>query len=278
MAHRDAEQGCPTAAYLYILHLDELALAWEYLRRNPDYQRDWLDSQRLHMVAHRWGLRLLEDPGLDARDAHPVWLVDHPGLVQLYPDLDPMPNATAFDFWRIPGRKGLVHDGRCLRVAASVPGCRVRLAIAPGLEDGDAFVIAMRHSAQPGDRPRAITAALDKLAAASASASASAPASLAQTFSRPSATALLELQTLQALDASLAGASLREVAAGLFGAAAVTQGWHADAGLRSKVRRLVRRGRTMMLDGYRRLAHLDRHGEGRSDHPPNDPEQGAGLF
>jgi hypothetical protein len=32
----------PTAAYLYVLCLDTLALAWEYLRRHPDYRLDWL--------------------------------------------------------------------------------------------------------------------------------------------------------------------------------------------------------------------------------------------
>jgi len=267
MAPRHAEQGFPTAAYLYVLHLDQPSLAWEYLRRNPEYRRDWLDPLRWPVIAHRWGLRLLEDPGLDARDAHPVWLADHPGQGQLYPDLDPRPDAATFDFWRIPGRKGLIHDGRCLRVTTSCSGCQVTLAMAPGLEDGGAFVVALRPGAQPGlrARARAISDALDNLAGASEA------ASLAQTFARPSATALLELHTLQALDASLAGASLREVAAGLFGVAAVTHGWHADAGLRSKIRRLVRRGRTLMLDGYRRLAQLDLNGEGRSDLPPKRP-------
>lgn len=265
MAHHHAEQGSPTAAYLYVLHLDQPSLAWEYVRRNPEYRRDWLDPQRRPVAAHRWGLRLLEDPDLDARDADPVWLADHPGLVQLHPDLDPIPDAAAFDFWRIPGRRSLRHDGRSLRVMASIPGCRVTLAMAPGLEDGDAFVIATRPGAQPGFRSRAICDALDNLASAADA------EPCAQTFARPSATALLELQTLQALDASLAGASLREVAAGLFGAAAVAHGWHADASLRSKVRRLVRRGRMLMLEGYRRLAQLDRQGEGRSDLPPKRP-------
>lgn len=32
MADHDAEQWYPTAAYLYVLQLDDLALAWEYLR------------------------------------------------------------------------------------------------------------------------------------------------------------------------------------------------------------------------------------------------------
>jgi hypothetical protein len=265
MAHRNAGQGSPTAAYLYVLHLDQPALAWEYLRRNPEYRRDWHDPQRRPVAAQRWELRMLEDPDLDARDAEPVWLADHPGLVQLHPDLDPIPDAAAFDFWRIPGRKGLMHDGRCLRLTTSTPGCRATLAMAPGLDDGDAFVIATRPGAQPGFRSRAICDELDNLASAAEA------GPFARTFARPSATALLELHTLQALDASLAGASLREVATGLFGAAAVTHGWHADAGLRSKVRRLVRRGRMLMLEGYRRLAQLDGCGEGRSDRSPKRP-------
>jgi len=82
----------PTAAYLYVLGLDTLALAWEYLRRHPDYRLDWLRRARRSDAGHRWGLRLLEDPALDARDAHPAWLPGHTGVVQLYPDADPPPD------------------------------------------------------------------------------------------------------------------------------------------------------------------------------------------
>jgi hypothetical protein len=70
------------------LCLDALALAWEYLRRHPDYRLDWLRriaGRTRHSAAHRWGLRLLEDPALDARDAHPAWLPGHDAVVQLYP-------------------------------------------------------------------------------------------------------------------------------------------------------------------------------------------------
>jgi len=42
MADRSAEFWYPTAAYLYVLHLDGPALSWEYLRRNPEYRLDWL--------------------------------------------------------------------------------------------------------------------------------------------------------------------------------------------------------------------------------------------
>jgi len=74
-------------------------------------------------------------------------------------------------------------------------------------------------------------------------------------------TTLLELHTLQVLDATLAGASLREVAEGLFGVDAV-QDWYADGGLRSKTRRLVQRGDVLMHGGYR-LAQISTFGKGR---------------
>ena len=67
---------------------------------------------------------------------------------------------------------------------------------------------------------------------------------------------------MQALDATLAGASLREVGEGLFGTDAVVD-WYSDGGLRSKVRRLVRRGDVLMRGGYRRLAQLSPLEKGR---------------
>jgi len=252
MADRSADAWYPTAAYLYVLHLDGPALAWEYLRRHPDYRRDWLRRRRQPEAAHTWGLRLLEDPALDARDAHPDWFPDPVDVLQLYPDADPPPEAGAFEFWRIPGHKHLIHDGRRLVLTARWPGCCVRFALAPGLADGMAYLYAIRACAAPCASYRTITAELDKLATVDVAA---VPTAAAR--SRPTPAALLELHTLQALDATLAGASLRETAEGLFGTEAVAAGWYADGGLRSRVRRLVRRGQSLMRGGYRRLAQLD---------------------
>lgn len=251
MADRSADAWYPTAAYLYVLHLDGSALAWEYVRRHPDYRRDWLRRHRQPNAAPAWGLRLLEDPALDARDAHPDWFPDPVGVIQLYPDADPPPEADAFEFWRIPGHKHLIHDGKRLVLTASWPGCCVRLALTPGLADGMAYLYAVRACATARTSYRTITAELDMLATVNA------VVPMAAARSRPTPAALLELHTLQALDAALAGASLRETAAGLFGADAVAAGWYADGGLRSRVRRLVRRGQSLMRGGYRRLAQLD---------------------
>ena len=98
MTDRSVEHWYPTAAYLYVLHQGGPALAWEYLRRNPDYRHDWLHRRRRPDTAHRWGLRLLEDPALDARDAHPAWFPDHDGVIQLYRTTTrrrmPMPSSS----------------------------------------------------------------------------------------------------------------------------------------------------------------------------------------
>jgi hypothetical protein len=246
MADLNAEHWYPTAAYLYTLHLDGPALAWEYLRRNPDYRLDWLRRRRRPDTAHRWGLRLLEDPALDARDAHPAWFPDHDGVIQLYPDDDPPPDADAFEFWRVPGRKQLIHDGKRLVLVSHWPGCCVRLALAPGLEDGMAVAYAHRGGTIAPTRSHALGAAL------------------VDARSRPTPAALMELHTLEALDAALAGASLRVIAEGLFGEDAAAD-WYSDGGLRSKVRRLARRGDALMRGGYRQLAQLPPLEKGRSE-------------
>lgn len=228
----------PTGAYLYVLWLDALALAWEYLRRHPDYRLDWLRHRRrpqaAQRAAHGWGLRVLEDPALDARDAHPAWLPGRAGVVQLHPDADPPPDATVFAFWRIPGHKQLLHDGKGLTLIVRSPGHCQRFALAPGLEDGMPVAYAYRSGAAPTRR--------HPLGAV-----------LFAAHPRPAPAALLELHTLQALDATLAGASLREVGEGVFGVDAAAD-WYSDGGLRSKVRRLVRRGDALMRGGYRHLA------------------------
>lgn len=256
MVNRRTEHWYPTAAYLYVLHLDSLALAWEYLRRHPDYRLDWLRRHRRTKVAqttaHFWGLRHLEDPDRDARDAHPAWLPGHDAVVQLYPDADPPLDAMTFAFWRIPGHKRLLHDGKGLALIAHRPGQCRRFALTPGLEEGMAVAYALH-----GKATRSCSLVFDT--------------ELANTHPRPTAAMLRELHTLQALDATLAGASLRDVAEGLFGTDVVANDWHADSDLRARVRRLVHRGDVLMRGGYRHLAQLPPFEKGRFRPPIKRP-------
>jgi hypothetical protein len=247
----------PSAAYLYVLHLDGPAIAWEYLRRNPDYRRDWqLQDHHAREEARRWGLRLLEDPARDARDAHPDWFPDPASVAQLYPDADPPDDAPTFRLWRFPGQKQLLHDGKRLLLTTHPLVDRIRLlrvAISLALEDGMAYVHAVRASGQLRERWHAVESEQALLNAADTH-------PIARHFAiatdRPDRASLLHMRTLQALDGVLSGATQRRIAEVLFGAAAVAERWYDDSDLRAQIRRLIRRGQTLMGGDYRHLLQL----------------------
>ena len=247
MAHSSTAHWHPSAAYLYVLHLDGPALAWEYLRRNPDYRHAWQSRRRgPQHEAHRWGLRLLEDPARDARDAYPDWFPDPSSVIHVYPDADPAADALRFQLWRFPGRKHLVHDGKRLVLTSQLVNRMLRMALSPALEDGMAHAFAVRAGCQLGERWRAVETELAALDAAKVHRAAIATG-------RPGRTSMLHMRTLQALDGTLAGASQRGVAEVLFGRSAVTERWLDDGALRAQVRRLIRRGLMLMDGGYQRL-------------------------
>ena len=253
-ASRDWHVG---AAYLYILHLDGSALAWEYLRRNADYRRVWQryrcrppphaqDVKALQDCASPWGLRLLEDPARDARDAQPDWFPDAAALVQVGPDPDPPGDAQVFHLWDWPGRKQLTHDGHRLVLSIDLIGHTLHLAVSPALQDGMAYAYALRAGHQLCARWRSAEAELSMLDTAHAPCG-------AVSCNRPNRTALLHMHTLQALDGRLCGASHRQIAEIVWGDEIVAKDWHADGDLRARVRRIVRRGQALANGGYRDL-------------------------
>jgi hypothetical protein len=235
----------PSAAYLYTVHLDGPSLAWEYLRRNPDYQRDWQRQVSAVPDPQRWGLRLFEDPQVDARSLQPVWQAGIDAAIPVRVDDDPPADAPPFCLWDLPGHKRLSDDGQQLRLTTFVGGQVARLALGRNLEDGMPYSYAVRAGRQSSSRWRGIAAQLALL---------DAPPVLARP--RPQRTALAHMRTLQGLDGVLAGASQREVASAVFGDHAVVEHWHADGDLRAQVRRLIRRGHTLMRGGYRRLLEI----------------------
>jgi len=249
MTDRSVEPWYPTAAYLYVLHLDDLALAWEYLRRHPDYRGDWLHRHRQPETAHGWGCVCWKTrPGCARRASS---LASRP----------PLHGATSPGHRPAPGCRrvrAVAHSRpqapdprwRRLMLATRWPGCCLRWRWRQTW-----------RMAWPTSTPSARATCLAHAIARSGPNWTSwlwpPKARLRRRLGPgPPPTALQELHTLQALDATLAGASLREVAEGLFGTDAVVKGWYADGGLRSRVRRLVRRGQGLMRAGYRRLAQL----------------------
>ncbi len=236
----------PTAAYLYTLKLDNVSLAWEYLRRNADYCRDF-SSAILNVddrQPHRWGLRHWEDPRIDARSADPHWLSASSEIL-LVRDRE-NESTVAFNLWKIPGHKTLWHCGDKLRLTSRRSNQVLhRVRWMADLGEGDPCRVSV--AAGRGFTVRAKIAqgfirSLDRDQHNSAS----------DESQRPSLRALTHMQILQALDGEVAGASQREIAQRLFGLSRDFN-WDADSRWRTRIRYLLKCGRVRTTGGYRAM-------------------------
>ena len=70
----------PTA-YAYVSDLDPSGLAWEFLRRNPEYRREYRavsegsqSNDQAEAFARRWGMRFCVVPDIPANKAVLIWL------------------------------------------------------------------------------------------------------------------------------------------------------------------------------------------------------------
>ena len=252
----DAPWTC-CAAYVYAVHLEPASRAWEYLRRNPRYARDWMRFRRgaSQRIAARWGLAVLIDPRLDAREASPVWAIAAPAPVRLVRDEYRSAEGRGtpvdqFSIWHLAGRKSLFSDGADFQLMLRSSWQGVQLHVADSLCAGDLFAYQIPAGAAQGAALRTVAAfhALHSV-----------PSGGRQRLAeRPGRTDLFHARALQVLDGLTAGASQRELATAIFGDAAVARGWRPDGALRAQVRYLIRRARTLMAGEYRYLIDTDR--------------------
>lgn len=252
----DAPWTC-WAAYVYALHLEPASRAWEYLRRNPRYARDWVRFRRgtSQRIAARWGLAVLIDPRLDAREASPVWAIRAPAPVRLVRDEYRSADGRGaprdqFSIWHLAGRKSLLGDGADLQLMIRSSPQTAQLHIADRLCAGDRFAYQIPAGAAQGAALRTVAAfhALHGVPSAGRQRAAH----------RPGRTDLFHARALQVLDGLAAGASQRELATAIFGNATVARNWRPDGALRAQVRYLIRRARAMMAGEYRSLIVTDR--------------------
>jgi hypothetical protein len=196
---------------------------------------------------------------LNGRDVQPHWLSSCDGL--LHVSAAHVNNAAArrFDLWRIPGRKRLALDGPYLALTAELSAQRIRLSLSGTLADNAAYASNVPLT------PR-LRGQLDAFHAQAQALEGHAPrVDPARAVTR---TALLHLRALQALDASQAGASHRDIALALFGLEAVVLRWHEDGELRAQVRHLLRRAEACMSGGYLPLAGVSHTA---AKHPGDEP-------
>ena len=204
-------------------------------------------------AAHRssvGGCDSAEDPRLDAREAHPVWIAITDELLHLRAShAHSATTPQTFDLWRVPGRKRLALGGAGLTLLADVSAQRLRVALADDLADGAAYACTVPLG--PGLRGQ-----LDAFNAQAQVLQGHAPA--AASVMAATRAALLHLRAVQALDGAQAGGSHRDIAQALFGLEAVAHRWHDDGELRAQVRHLLRRAEAYMKGGYLLLAGVGR--------------------
>lgn len=189
------------------------------------------------------------DPRLDARDADPLWLTDSADLLHVRAlharhASSREPAARAFDLWRVPGRKRLDVSSDAV-LTTSIGTRHARILLDGSLTDGSTYTCAVPltpHLRGQIAEFQALSSLLDG-------------DPLPRLHARPvSRAGLLHLRALQALDATQAGASHRDLAMALYGPEAVRAEWHADGVLRAQVRHLVARAEGFMQRDYLALA------------------------
>jgi hypothetical protein len=202
------------------------------------------------------GCAFAENPDFDARQAQPCWREDKKCVC-----VDPTertPSILTFSLWRIPGRKRLLHDGHRLALIARYDETPLRLSLAPTLADETPFAISVPARSDVTEPWLTVRRLITDLTG-------SVYPTNQRATCRPTRLLLTHMRALQALDASIAGASHRDIAEAIFGPKAVTSRWHPDSELRAQVRHLIRRARALMNGGYRTL--LTAASKGRSPTP-----------
>lgn len=262
-----------TAAYLYLLRLDAASLAWEYLRRAPEYRAAWhrLGRQAPPDVARPWGLMQLEDPDLDARFAHPVWDERMPTLLHVHAQVseDQADRATeqSLNLWHLPGAKHLAAlpaGGYALQVREENHTLRARLGL--GVLEGLPALCIVPLDARLHAQAAVLTEHATRFAPRRAVTQHRTTRNHGHVHPVTLAS-LHHLHALQALDGARAGASHRRIAEVLYGVERVHRQWHADSALRAQVRHSLARGATLMRGGYRRLVGLTEQAPARVGPP-----------
>lgn len=216
-------------------------LAWEFLRRNPDYRSAYAGWRRERRepaapIDRRWGLRFAADPQLGADEASVFWLPEvAPGVVLR---LEPGEGERSRAGRPLPaGQCVRAEDGLHLRTAW---GLQV-LVRGGGPVDQPLFV-ALAYDEHLRLRVRAVDA-LERISAGRP----------------PPKSHLTDAQLVRlnrcliALDGALAGRSYRTIAADVFGAGALVGEPWKTAAIRGATIRLVQTGRGLMNGGYLKL-------------------------
>jgi hypothetical protein len=217
-------------------------LAWEFLRRNPSYCADYAAWRRDRRdpaapIDRRWGLRFAADPRLPADEAQVFWLPEiAPGVVLR---LEPRRADVATGVGRgLPtGAFVRAEDGLHVRTDWGL-----QVLVHGDDQGGGQLIVALVFDDHLRLRVRAVDA-LERLTAGRPPPKSHLTGAQIQRLDR----------CLAALDGDLAGERYRDIAARIYGGAAVAREPWKTASVRGATIRLVQAGRALMNGGYLKL-------------------------
>ena len=253
---------CSLDDYAYTRGLDYMGWAWEFLRRNQDYNQDYRINRAGHLVpinhmsgativrlrrrviaAEKWGLHLFADPRKASHDAHIFWLAD---LAQSRVNctLCNDNESGALNLSSFAGKRCVLvtpSDEFVVIADQQISACMVvkNSTFLIGKSTVIFKISGLENSMKAIGAVRAL-----RLLRTHAHAEPIAQPCFPSKY----------LSYLVALDGHLAGRSYRDIAEVLYGKDSVGTYWTDDSrGLKSKVRRAVERGVALMNGGYREL-------------------------
>jgi len=264
------------SAYDYMLDLSPSAFAWEFLRRNPAFReaafkfrnRDkksgvpstitcvqddgtrWIGARRHISEAEHWGLLFFPNPDQNGLKTMPFWTPDLTGG-ELEAIVQPRRTVGCglVSLSDVPGRKNvLVRFGERVRMKVEGPGYSEVLGAeappeAPQGKVEIAFALGeFSHIESDMERISAFAKYCRN------------PTEAPSRVREPFARRLIE--SLMALDGYLAHHSLREVAHAFHDPDQIAQEWGRTDSIRSRVRRLSARGKSLSDGCYRSLLTL----------------------
>ena len=253
------------SSYDYLRQMSFSTLAWEFLRRNLNYQRDW----RLHRtvaprfltsgegvtfrILHRrfrcaeaWGLRVFENPAADGRYAHPFWLPEiQARSIDATTTREVVADLTLLALPRIVGAQGALIDvDRTLHVAIDSGSSAFGLSIRKLVRPVGTFCLIFEIPAfsRLTKRFEAI-AELERRVK---------NCDLRRPSDMMARSRLCEC--LSAVDGRRQGLSYRQIAEAVFGKRTVLEDWDGRSRfLKDRTRRLVEKGELLVAGGYRDL-------------------------
>lgn len=251
----------PADTYRYLVTAGRADLAWEWLRRDPDFRRLAPSARREAAGGFaiteavppeceaRWGCLHVPDPGLRFTDTPILWSADvDSSVLRVIASPAPVYDHSAFNLrrWRAAATMVIGAQGResLLLRDASRGGLRLDV-VAGSLLDGPVSLFhdfGWVHDVEP-----AVTAVRRYLNLCRTGEFPAPSIQGSQRFRR-------QIQALRVHDALAEGASIRDIGTMLFGSDRVWVEWPGSGeALKSQCRRMIALARFMARGGYKTL-------------------------